>query len=504
MSKYGGYMRKLSTARRIAATAATGVAVTVLGSSLLAVQATGRDGPSKGPDGLKAPIASPNAYPTSWPMYAGKPSHNSAFSAPASAQGLWKGYNWNFAEARAIPLSSPLAYDQSVLGLRGAPVKTTQTIGNSVGVTVVNGIVYAEEAAGYVYAVNAATGQLIWNAQGNNAMMGNPIVENGVVVVTTGDTGFSFSQVQKYAKGKPAIRGMGFAAIYGFNAATGAKLWRVPTVGEDMSSVGYANGMVYEGTGDGHVIAVNIHTGATAWSTNVGGFDSMSSMAVSGNELLVGFSNPNYLYAINATTGTVMWKQTVAGLANTGVGDNSPSVDTHNGVVIQDSVVNPQPTSTGGTTMDLQVWAANSTTGAILWQTNLGRGAAPPAYKAGLSMIHKGVVYVGSPITSKFYALDEATGKILWQFQIPNAGPAGGGRGGAVYYHNVLWLAAGPNVYALNPKTGAVLGQRPGGGRYGIVNPVIVGGTMFLDNSWGWIQAMPLSSIYPAWNKVPG
>ncbi len=429
-------------------------------------------------------------------MYAGGPDHNAVFPTDSSNKKLMAGYSWNFKQVGAIPLDAP-AKDQSVLGARGAPVKTTQFLGDSVGVTAVGGVIYSESDLNFLYAIDAATGRQLWRAQGDNAFMGNPVVADGVVVAGVGDTGFSFSAVMKYAHQQPTVRGLGWAAIYGFDQKTGKQLWRVPTLGEDMASVGYRNGVVFEGTGDGQVLALDIHTGKTRWSTKVGGFDSMSSAAVAGNMVYVGFSDPNYLYGINADTGKVVWKATVTGVANTGMGDNSPSVDTASHLVIQDSVVDAQPSTK---TMDLEVFAVSADTGQPVWQTKLGRGSSPPAYKAGITMIHAGVVYLGSPATSTFYALRESDGVVLWKMQIPGAGPAGAGRGGAVFYHNVLWLAAGPKLYAINPATGVVLGTAVGGGRYGIVNPVIVGGTMYLANSWGWTQAIPLARIYPKWS----
>ena len=441
----------------------------------------------------------PGGFPGGWAMYATGAEHNPVFSG-GNNTAVQAGYSWNFRQDGAIPLNGP-AKDQSVLGLRGAPVKTTQFLGDSVGVSAVSGLIFSESDLGYLYAINAATGKLVWRAQGDNAFMGNPVVENGVVVAGTGDTGFSFASVQKYVKHQPVVRGIGWSAVYGFDQRTGKQLWRVPTVGEDMSSVGYHAGLVFEGTGDGHLIALNIRTGARVWTTTLGGFDSMSSAAVVGNTIYVGFSDPNYLYAVNATTGAVLWKQTVVGVANTGMGDNSPSADPGRGLVIQDSVVDADPVTK---TMNLEVFAVDAKTGALKWQTKLGRGGSPPAYKAGITMIHNGFVYVGSPATSTFYKIEELHGQVVWQFKIPGAGPAGAGRGGAVFYHGVVWLAAGPRIYAINQRTGAVLSSVVGGGRYGIVNPVIVGGTMYLANSWGWTQAVPLSKIFPAWRSYWG
>ncbi|MHB8295754.1 MAG: PQQ-binding-like beta-propeller repeat protein [Acidimicrobiales bacterium] len=446
------------------------------------------------------PAASLQAdFPQSWPMYAANGGHNAAFSAPASAKSLWKGYSWNFAEASAMPLGAP-PKDQSVLGARGAPVKTTQFLGNSVGVSIVKGVVYSESDMGRLYAINAATGKMVWQARGNNAFMGNPLVEHGVVVAGSGDTGFSFSQLIKFVQHKPVVRGLGWASIYAFNATTGKKLWEVPTKGEDMPSLAYSHGMVFEGTGGGRVLALDLKTGRTAWATRVGGFDSMSSLAVNGSTVLVGFSNPNYVYCLDSATGKVLWRQTITGVANTGMGDNSPAVDSTRGIVLQNSIVDPNPKAG---TINSEVFAMNAATGKLLWQTKLGRGPVPPAYKAGIAMVHNGVVYLGSPSTSTEYALSEQTGKVLWRFKIQGAGPAGAGRGGPTYYHGTLWLAAGPYIYAIDPANGKMLGKKLGGGRFGIVNPVIVGGTMYLGNSWGWTQAMPLSAIYPAWRSAP-
>lgn len=144
-----------------------------------------------------AQAGSSRALPSAWVVYGGNVQHDSAFKAPSGPVGdaLERGVSWRFAEADALPLTVEFGKDAAVLGPRSAPVKTTQFLGNAVGVTVVGGILYAESDSGHVYALDAATGQQIWRAKVDNSAMGNPIVVGGRVFVGTGDTGFSFSQI---------------------------------------------------------------------------------------------------------------------------------------------------------------------------------------------------------------------------------------------------------------------------------------------------------------------
>lgn len=79
------------------------------------------------------------------------------------------------------------------------------------------------------------------------------------------------------------------------------------------------------------------------------------------------------------------------------------------------------PASAGGTvyvgSWDGYEYALNATTGALLWKTFLGQTTAPCyPQQAGVSSganINNGVLYVGGG-DSNFYALDPTTGGILW------------------------------------------------------------------------------------------
>ena len=79
-------------------------------------------------------------------------------------------------------------------------------------------------------------------------MESSPAVANGVVYVGSDD-----------------------GNVYALNAATGARLWSYTTGAYVESSPAVANGVVYVGSDDGNVYALNAATGAKLWSYSIGG-----------------------------------------------------------------------------------------------------------------------------------------------------------------------------------------------------------------------------------------
>ncbi len=436
--------------------------------------------------------------PVPWAVYGGNVAHDSSFGAPAGPSGdaLRRGVSWRFREANAIPLDVPLGKDGAALGPRSAPVKTTQFLGSAVGVTVVGSVVYAESDSGYVYALDAVTGRQLWRAHTDNAAMGDPIVAGGRVFAGSGDTGFSFSQVLRAQGGAKTglVRGLSWAAVYAFDAKTGKELWRYGTKGEDMSSECYAHNTLYFANGDGHMYALDPATGKPKWITDIGGFDSMSSCNIFHHKVYAGFTDPNDLVAVDEKSGAIAWRTSFPNVANTGMGDNSPTIDAADNQVIQVSVADARKTG-GKASVDTAVLAVNADTGKIQWKRLLGRGDSPPAYKASVAMVRNGVVYVSSPSTSRLSALDAKTGNVLWSSTIPHPSVPGLGRGAVTYRDGTLYQSTGAWLYAWDAKTGKLRHDLYIGGRFGIANPVIVGGTLFVTNSWGWVIAEPLAAV---------
>ena len=149
---------------------------------------------------------------------------------------------------------------------------------------------------------NVGSLSLKWSYTTHRNVTSSPAVANGVVYVGSWD-----------------------GNVYALNASTGATLWSYATGGVVYSSPAVANGVVYVGSGDGNVYALNASTGAKLWSYTTGSYV-YSSPAVANGVVYVG-SGDGSLYALNASTGAKLWSYA------TGSYDVESSPAVANGVV---------------------------------------------------------------------------------------------------------------------------------------------------------------------------
>jgi hypothetical protein len=148
--------------------------------------------------------------------------------------------------------------------------------------------------------------------------------------------------------------------------------WNYSTGGIWFSSPAIANGILYMGSLDKKLYALNADTGALKWSYTTGGPLDYSSPAVAlAKGLVFVGSNNGKLYALNADTGAFKWSYTTGGP----LVYSSPAVA--NGVVYVGS-------------NDGNVYALNAVSGASLWSAFTGSevGSSPA--------VVNGKVYVGS------------------------------------------------------------------------------------------------------------
>jgi outer membrane protein assembly factor BamB len=125
-----------------------------------------------------------------------------------------------------------------------------------------------------------SNGQLLWNYTTGGLVASSPAVANGVVYVGSEDNN-----------------------VYALNATTGAQLWNYTTGGQVWSSPAVANGAVYVGSDDNNTYALNATTGAKLWNYTTGN-SVFSSPAVANGTVYVGSVDGN-VYAIgNAAAAT--------------------------------------------------------------------------------------------------------------------------------------------------------------------------------------------------------
>ena len=261
---------------------------------------------------------------------------------------------------------------------------------------VYQGIVFFGSDDNRVYALNASTGELEWkhvatspySAEGASSgiVPGSPSAYEGIVYIGSLYRAFTF------VNGSSEYRTSG--CMHGLNATTGELIWRfdVREIPEPRFDVGglpeprhpqVYNGILYFGSWDHNIYAVNAKTGKLVWSYLTNGIISQSAPRVYDNIVCVG-SCDSYIYALDAKTGKKIWSYKAAGPV-----ESPLSID--HGVLYIGSTV---AVGEVGGIPDIQwdkgyVYAIDIKTGNQLWNYTTGSlvNSGPNFYS--------GVVYVG-------------------------------------------------------------------------------------------------------------
>jgi len=252
--------------------------------------------------------------------------------------------------------------------------------------------VYVGGGNHFFYALDLATGNEKWLFQTGGRVQGSAAVSNGSVFFESYDSDF-----------------------YCLDAATGKLKWKFKTEGERrfaakhlhgaepaaetmpdpfdfyLSSPVVANGLVYFGSGDTNIYALDASTGVLKWKFKAGDVVH-ASPALANGTLFVG-SWDSYFYALDATTGKEKWR------FKTG---EDPGI--HNQQGIQSSAAVADGIVYFGC-RDSKFYALDAATGKQLWAfSNKGSWViASPA-------VSDGKIYFATSDTGLFHALDAKTG----------------------------------------------------------------------------------------------
>ena len=296
-----------------------------------------------------------------------------------------------------------------------------------------------------------SNGKLLWNYTTGSSIESSPAFANGIVYVGSDD-----------------------GNVYALNATTGSKMWNYNTTAGPIwySSPAVVNGVVYEGSRwNNNVNALNATTGAKLWSYTTGSAVFSSPAVVSGF-VYVG-SYDSIVYALNAITGSKMWNYTITGASVF----SSPAYA--NGVVYVGSFSN-------------YFYALNAITGAKLWSF-----FNPRASMSSSAAIANGVVYVAGN-DQILYALNASTGTNMWNYTIgsaPQSVPA--------VVNGVVYVGGSDNVYALNSSSGTKLWNYTTGGS-GSSSPAYANGVVYVGSDDNNTYALNATTGSKLWNYTTG
>lgn len=260
-----------------------------------------------------------------------------------------------------------------------------------------------------MYAINAATGRTRW-VMPYKIGFSTPTVNNGIVYVGSIDHN-----------------------VYALDASTGAKKWQYMT-GDDVESTptvaefSFSNSLVYIGSNDGNIYALDALTGSEKWHHHTNGKVRSSPTKVLAY-LFIGSDDGN-IYALNALTGVEKWKANFSKLPMY----SNPTVNI------------PAASIYIGNDYDGSLYAFDALSGSI----NPTFTPPLPAVRAGTSSptISNGWIYIA--IGTDVYAIDMLTNKQQWVY------PGGSYfiSSSPIIYNNLLYIGTGEFLCALYANTG--------------------------------------------------
>lgn len=333
---------------------------------------------------------------------------------------------------------SPRAPLRAVNPAGASPIWTTR-LGGAIfaEASIRDGIAYLGNVDGVFSAITVADGNRVWSFAAGRAIYGEALAtDTGVYFVC--DNGFLFrldrasgKEVWRYDLGDALVSrtppnpfvfdyeyqasrpllvegvlyvGSADGSLHAVRADVGRRVWRIESKGKIRSTVAISGSKLIFSTQDGLVEALDWKTGKRLWQ-----FDAKSpvttSVAIVGGRVMVG-ARDSMLYALDPADGRVIWNQywwgswiestavEYEGLAYIGSGD-----------------------------LD-RVSCIDPVTGQNRWRTDVGGwvfhrpAVTPSAVYVGVSGARRSSS-IWLPQASALIALDRLTGRVLWQWSMP-------------------------------------------------------------------------------------
>ena len=221
--------------------------------------------------------------------------------------------------------------------------------------------------------------------------------------------------------------------VYALQAATGELVWRFETQGPVYAGVSVHDGYLYAASDDGNVYKIDLADGSEIWRAAADGgtlaprhrpadtppgnqrWDYRGSTPVEVDGRVYVGSADHRVYAFDAGTGDEVWHFETNSIVR-----STPAIS--EGKVVFGS-------------FDGRVYAVDQATGEEIWQANVGGVVSTSA------AVHDGLVYIGSRST-RLVGLDLETGANRWSYQYGNGSwveSAGVVYDGKLYIGSSFW-----------------------------------------------------------------
>jgi eukaryotic-like serine/threonine-protein kinase len=267
----------------------------------------------------------------------------------------------------------------------------------------------------------------------------------------------------------------------GLTKLSGIK-WSFHTPGAVISSPAIASGVVYFGSTDHNLYAVDATAGTLKWKFKTGSRIS-SSPAVADGAVYFESYDGNF-YAVDALSGKEKWHFQTGGerrFAATHLHGVQPAPET---MPDPFDVYLSSPAVVSGTIYfgsgDKNIYALDAQSGKLKWKFSTGDVVhASPA-------VADGVVFIGS-WDSYFYALDAATGEQKWRFKTgedPDTHNQVGIQSSAAVADGMVYFGCrDSNFYALDARTGEKKWTINNKGSWVVDSPAVQAGKLYFGTS---------------------
>ena len=306
---------------------------------------------------------------------------------------------------------------------------------------------------------------LMWSYTTGGIVYASPIVADGFVFIPSYDgklyalDEYTGSLIWSFATGSnivatPAV-GNGIVylsskdfTVYALDENSGSMLWRISNIAPVVSSPVFADGKLFYGTlyspsaGRAEFLALNPQDGTVYWRTTISDY-------IEGSAAV---SNGRVFFGIGALSNAV-----VVALNET-TGGSSWTY----GTAVPTTITTAPATAYGNVYIGLdstRFLALNQATGTLLWSFN-----TPSASNATTPAIYNGVVYFGTG-RGIVYARNATTGVQIWSYTTPTGGAVTSSPALALGSKTLFFGSNDRYLYALNEMTGAFLWRYLTGGQ---------------------------------------